>query len=285
MKEYYMVEHVQKGFAEVNGTRLYYEVAGEGHPLVLNHGGLVDNHLWDDQFAEFAKHFKVIRYDIRGFGDSGMVKSGMEPYSMERDLFSLLQFLDIEKTYMLGLSMGGGLAIDFTLQYPEMVDTLITVGSGLSGYEEDDPEELKARFAEMEETFKSGDIKGAVEISLQIWTDGPVRTPEQVNPQVRERVRAMTTHNIERGDDEDVEPQHLDPPAAGRLSEIHVPTLIIVGGDDVEMILSIADKLNQDIVGAKKVVIPHTAHHLNMEDPQEFNRVVIDFLEQVGSSK
>ena len=277
-----MVDQIQKGFADVNGTRLYYEVAGEGHPLVLNHGGLVDNHLWDDQFAEFAKHFKVIRYDMRGFGDSGMIKNGMEPYSMERDLFSLLQFLNIQKTYVMGLSMGGSLSIDFTLQYPEMVDALITVGAGLSGFEEEDPVEFKAQEEKMEEAFRRGDIARSVEISLQIWTDGPFRTPEQVNPQMRERVRAMTTHNWERGDDEDVRPQHIEPPAAGRLSEIHVPTLIIVGGEDVEFILTIADKLERDIVGAKKVVIPRTAHHLNMEKPQEFNRVVIDFLEQVG---
>ncbi len=279
-----MVAQLQKGFADVNGTRLYYEVAGEGHPLVLNHGGLVDNHLWDDQFKEFAKHFKVIRYDMRGFGDSGIIKNGMEPYSMERDLLSLLQYLDIQKTYLMGLSMGGSLSVDFTLQYPEMVDALITVGAGLSGYEEEDTE-LIAKEEEMEEAFKRGDIARSVEISLQIWTDGPLRTPQQVNPQVRERVRAMTTHNIERGDDQDVQPQHIEPPAVGRLSEIHVPTLIIVGGEDVELILSIANKLERDIVGAKKVVIPHTAHHLNMENPQEFNRIVIDFLEQFGKSR
>jgi 3-oxoadipate enol-lactonase len=278
-----VVDQVQRGFAEVNGTHLYYEVAGEGHPLVLNHGGLVDNHLWDDQFEEFALHFKVIRYDIRGFGESGMIKEGMEPYSMERDLFSLLQFLDVQKTYVLGLSMGGSLSIDFTLQYPEMVDALITVGAGLSGYEGDDSEELKAKFEAMEEAFKSGDIARSVEISLRIWTDGPFRTPQQVDPQVRERVRAMTTRIFEREDDEDVQPQHIEPPAAGRLSEIHVPTLIIVGSEDVEIILSIADKLEKDIVSAKKVVIPGTAHHLNMEKPQEFNRVVIEFLEQVGT--
>jgi 3-oxoadipate enol-lactonase len=276
-----VVDQIQKGFADVNGTRLYYEVAGEGHPLVLNHGGLVDNHLWDDQFAEFAKHFKVIRYDMRGFGDSGMLKNGMEPYSMERDLFSLLQYLDIQKTYVMGLSMGGSLSVDFTLQYPEMVDALITVGAGLSGYEADNPEEFKAKDEEMEEALRRGDIARSVEISLQIWTDGPFRTPEQVNPQVRERVGAMTTHNLERGDDEEVQPLHIEPPAAGRLSEIHVPTLVIVGGEDVEFILAIADKLERDIVGAKKVVIPRTAHHLNMEKLQEFNRVVIDFLEQV----
>jgi pimeloyl-ACP methyl ester carboxylesterase len=134
----------------------------------------------------------------------------------------------------------------------------------------------------MDEAFKSADIARSVEISLQIWTDGPNRTPQQVNPQVRERVRAMTTRNFERGDDEEVQPQHMEPPAAGRLSEIYVPTLIIVGDQDVELILKIADKLEKEIAGAKKVLIPCTAHHLNMEKPEEFNRVVIDFLEQFG---
>ncbi len=240
-----MAEQLQKGFAEVNGTSLYYEVAGEGHPLVLNHGGLVDHHLWDGQFDAFAQHFKVIRYDIRGFGASGMLSKGMEPYSMERDLHSLLQFLGIEKTYVLGLSLGGTLAIDFTLQYPEMVDALITVGSGLSGFEWGEPDqELMAKFAAM-------------------------------------GVRAMTTHNYERGDDEDVQPQEMEPPAAGRLSEIRVPVLIIAGGQDAEAILKIADTLEKSIAGAKKVVIPGTAHHPNMEKPQEFNRAVIEFLEQL----
>lgn len=277
-----MAEQLQKGFAKVNGTSLYYEVAGEGHPLVLNHGGLVDHHLWDGQFDAFAQHFKVIRYDIRGFGASGMLSKGMEPYSMERDLHSLLQFLGIEKTYVLGLSLGGTLAIDFTLQYPEMVDALITVGSGLSGFEWGEPDqELMAKFAVMDEAFKSGDIARSVEISLQLWTDGPYRTPQQVDPQVRERVRAMTTRNYERGDDEDVQLQEMEPPAAGRLSEIHAPTLIIAGGQDAEAILKIADTLEKGIAGAKKVVIPGTAHHPNMEKPQEFNRAVIEFLEQI----
>jgi pimeloyl-ACP methyl ester carboxylesterase len=77
----------------------------------------------------------------------------------------------------------------------------------------------------------------------------------------------------------------MEPPAAGRLSEIHVPALIIVGDQDVELILTIADTLEKDIVGAKKVVIPGTAHHLNMEKLEEFNCVVIEFLEQVGKAR
>jgi len=84
---------------------------------------------------------------------------------------------------------------------------------------------------------------------------------------------------------EEVRPQHVEPPAAGRLSEIHVQALIIVGEQDVEIIVKIADTLEKGITGSKKVVSPDTGHHLNMENPEEFNRVVIEFLEQLSESR
>jgi 3-oxoadipate enol-lactonase len=111
----FMTNQSTTGFAEVNGTRLAYEVAGEGHPLTLIHGGLVDRRLWDDQFAAFAQHYRVIRYDLRGLGESALVKADQPPYSASADLYALLHSLGIEKTYLLGLSAGGALAIDFTL--------------------------------------------------------------------------------------------------------------------------------------------------------------------------
>ena len=273
---------LQTGFAEVNGTTLYYEVAGTGHPLTLIHGGLVDRRLWDDQFDAFAQHYQVIRFDMRGFGDSGLIKAKAGPYSFEKDLRALLQFLGIQKTYMLGLSMGGASAIDFTLLYPEMVDALVPVAMGLSGFkpaEDEFAEEEKASWVGADEALKKGDVQRAVELTLRTWTDGPLRKPGQVDPAVREKVRAMTTRNFERPDDQEmVEPQALEPPAISRLSEIHVPTLIVVGDQDVRSILTIADILEKGIAGARKVVIPNTAHHLNMEKSREFNQIVLDFL-------
>ncbi len=274
---------VQTGFADVNGTRLYYEVAGKGHPFTLVHGGLVDRRMWDEQFEEFARHFQVIRYDMRGFGDSALVKTSDMPYLAEKDLHDLLQFLGIEKTYIMGLSLGGTLATDFTLAYPEMVDALITIGAGLGGFEHNQADdELKKQFAAMDEAFKNHDIPRAVGISLRVWTDGPYRTPEQVDPAVRERVHAMTTRNWERPDDEDAQPQSIDPPALGRLSEIHVPTLVIVGDQDNAEIVAIADTLAKGIAGAKRASITGAAHHPNMERPQQFNQIVIDFLQALA---
>src|SRR5438552_14512428 len=150
----------QSGFAELNGTKLYYEMAGEGHPLVLIHGGLVNRNSWDDQFDVFAQHYRVIRYDMRGFGDSGVITADTEPYSMRQDLYNLLQFLGIEKTYVLGLSIAGGMAIDFTLEYPQVVDALIPVAAGVSGFKSE--EENNLIWTKFEEAFKRGDIPQAV---------------------------------------------------------------------------------------------------------------------------
>ncbi len=273
---------VKTGFAEVNGTRLYYEVAGAGHPLTLIHGGLVNRKLWDDQFEVFAQHYRVVRFDMRGFGDSGRISAQGEKFSLEKDVHELLQYLGIEKTYILGLSMGGAIAINFTLRYPEMVDALIPVAMGLSGFEPEDKgegEQEQAYWHEVDEALKQQNLDRAVELTLHKWTDGPLRSQNQVDPAVRQRVGAMTRSNYERPDVlEDVEPESLEPPAVGRLSEIHVPTLIIVGDQDVRAILQIADVLEKGIVGARKVVIPDTAHHLNVEKPEEFNRAVLDFL-------
>src|SRR6266480_3670391 len=124
---------VQTGFAELNGTTLYYEVAGVGHPFVLVHGHLLDRRSWDDQFAVFAQHYRVMRYDQRGFGDSGLITKG-EPYSARQDHYELMKLLGIESAYIMGVSGGGSLAIDFTLEHPEMIDALIPVTAGVSGY-------------------------------------------------------------------------------------------------------------------------------------------------------
>ncbi|HCI80407.1 MAG TPA: alpha/beta hydrolase [Ktedonobacter sp.] len=278
-------EHVQTGFADVNGTTLYYEVAGSGHPFVLAHGHLLDRRSWDDQFEVFAQHYRVVRYDQRGFGDSGLITKG-ETYSDRQDLYELMKFLGIERAYLMGVSGGGTLAIDFTLEHPEMVDALIPVTAGVSGFRPS--EEMMAQnpeivrlFTSLNEAFEQHDIPRAVEISLEIWTDGPSRLPNQASPDVRERVRAMTTRNWERPDDEaqaETPPVPLEPPAIGRLSEITVPTLVILGALDAPNPL---EQLAADIPGAKKVVMAETAHHPFMEKPAEFNQIVLDFLDSL----
>jgi 3-oxoadipate enol-lactonase len=254
---------------------LYYEIAGEGQPLVLIHGGLVNSGLWDDQFEVFAEHYRTLRFDVRGFGKS---KSPTSYYSHHGDLRDLLEYLSIERAYVLGLSMGGGIAIDFTLAYPHHVAALLPVAASLGGYHATANAALRA---EMMAAYESGDKARAVELSLQAWTDGPYRTPDQVDPAVRERVREMTIHTFDLPD-VDQWLRRLEPPAIDRLAEIHVPTLFVVGDQDVEDILKIGDLIIAQVRGAQRAVIPNTAHHLNLEQPAEFNRIVLEFLNSLA---
>ena len=122
---------IKSSYAQVNGTQLYYEVAGEGEPLILIHGGQLDRRMWDDQFAAFSTHYQVIRYDVRDYGLSTCPPG---TYSNHEDLYGLLKHLNMHSAYLVGLSLGGAIAIDFALTYPDMVHALILASSGLSGY-------------------------------------------------------------------------------------------------------------------------------------------------------
>ena len=135
----------QTGVAQVNDTELYYEVGGSGHSLTLIHGMLLDRRSWDDQFDVFAGRYQVLRYDMRGWGDSAQEEAG-QLFSPRKDLLSLLECLNIDVTYLLGLSGGGALALDFTLEHPDKVDALILVSSGLSGYLPRMTENIQAGF-------------------------------------------------------------------------------------------------------------------------------------------
>src|SRR5919112_4353346 len=118
--------HREIGMAEVNGARIYYEVAGEGEPLVLVHAGIADSRMWEGQVAAFAARYRVVRFDLRGFGKTEMVEG---PFSHHEDLRGLLDFLGVERTHLVGCSMGGGAVLDFALEYPERVGDLVLVGS------------------------------------------------------------------------------------------------------------------------------------------------------------
>jgi pimeloyl-ACP methyl ester carboxylesterase len=262
---------IERGFADVHGARLYYEAAGAGYPLVMLHGHLIDSGQWDDQFEVFARHYRVVRYDARGFGQSSKPPG---PFAHYEDLHGMLAFLEIERAYLMGCSGGGATIVDFALAYPEMTGALILVGAGLGGYQFGEPPPLAI---ELRAAFERGDLERAVELSLQLWTDGENRSPDQVNPAARERIRAMSTRLFARKD-ADASPTMLEPPAAGRLAEIAAPTLAIVGDHDVSRIREIADVVAAQVTRARKVVIPDAGHHPNMEHPMLFNQVVLDFV-------
>lgn len=266
----------KSGFAAVNGTKTYYEIAGAGFPLVLVHAGICDSRMWDEQFQCFAQHYQVVRYDLRGYGQTAPVDA---PYALQDDLHALLNQLGIEQAHLLGCSIGGRVILDFALEHPARVASITLVGSTPSGYQDEVQEVKPADWDEIVAAFARGDFAPANEYDLRTWVDGPQRTPDQVDAILRARVSEMNLiglHNEALGLGE---AQPLDPPAFHRLGEIQAPTLVLVGDLDQPKMVRAVDYMATHIANAHKQITPGTAHLPNMEQPDKFNRIVLAFLQ------
>jgi 3-oxoadipate enol-lactonase len=271
----------------ISANGLYYEITGEGHPLVLIHSALMNNKMWEDQVEAFAKYYKVIRYDMRGFG-----KSPMQPTPDTHDLRDLLRSLNINSAYVLGLSLGAEIAMYFAFEFPEMVDALILVGSGLEGY---DYSTVAARNWEgFISIVRKRNFPRAIEEFIRLNVDGPVVAADTA---LREKIRGIMSeysfvHYLPRDSNEPPHPPADEPaaeqifvPAIERLGEIKMPALIMVGGNDQPDCIDIASILTMGIPKAKQVTIPGAAHIVNMQKPEAFNSAVLDFLKEVDQNK
>ena len=195
-------------------------------------------------------------------------------------MLSLLDYLNIHKTYLLGLSGGGTVALDFTLEHPERVDALILVAAGLSGYPLRMTESIQAFIGQYYGALQRKDSASAVEATVRLWTDGPrkARAGQCAGPRAHHGHIHAAYSTAWRPFGTPAAHASLRTPAVDRLAEVKAPTLIVVGDQDAPEVLEVADTLEWGIAGAKKRVIPDTAHHPHMEKPEEFNRIVIDFL-------
>jgi pimeloyl-ACP methyl ester carboxylesterase len=258
----------QSAIAEVNGTRLYYERAGTGPAVILLHGGNLDLRMWDDQMPVLVKSFTVIRYDIRPYGRSAETEKG---FSSVEDLRALTDHLNVKVASLVGLSLGGRIAIDFALAYPDRVNKLVLMGPGLTGYAFNvNDERMKLILAKARE----GDAEGA----MDLWLQHPMMAPAMSRPKVAARIREIAKDNLQVWRRLPVGEQVPAPAAIKRLGDIKAPTLLIVGERDVPDIQAIVQLLQRDVKGARTEVIPGAAHMPNMEDPERVNRLLMAFL-------
>jgi 3-oxoadipate enol-lactonase len=258
----------QSGIAEVNGTRLYYERAGTGPAVILLHGGNLDSRMWDDQMPVLVKSFSVIRYDIRPYGRSAETERG---FSSVEDLRALMDYLKVKTASLVGLSLGGRIAIDFALTYPSRATSLVLMGPGLTGY----------AFNPNDETMKpilAKALEGDAEGAMDLWLQHPMMAPAMSRPKVAARIREITKDNLQVWRRLPIGEQVPAPPAIERLGDIKAPTLIVVGERDVPDIQAIVKLLQRDVKGARTEVIPGAAHMPNMEDPERVNRLLVEFL-------
>jgi len=257
----------------VNGVLFHTEVAGQGPGLVFIHAGVADCRMWDAEFAAFQNRFRVVRFDMRGFGRTPMPPG---KFSYHDDVASVMRTAGLERATLVGCSFGANVAVETCLAFPGLVERLVLIAPGLG--EGGDVEEIQ-RFDEAEEAaLERGDLDGATELNLRLWVDGLFRQPGEVAPSVREHVRVMQIENFRIPMPDGIERVRIDPPAGERLREIAVSTLVVVGALDVPFLGDVAERIEREVTRARRVVIPGAAHMLNLEKPAEFQRILEGFL-------
>jgi len=266
---------VETGYAGVDGGRLYYETSGKGPALVLIHAGFLDSRMWDTQFQLFSENYRVIRYDVRGFGNSDVARTKFSDY---KDLRGILDHLGAKTASLVGVSNGGRIASDFAVECPSMVDHLVLVSPGMSGYKFSGPEEEKLweefdkQMKPQEEADRESRAADAVEMDVNAWATAQTLAN-------RERITQIAMDNfhvhVENPWKLQVPPE---PRTWERLSNIRLPTLLIIGDRDVPAQILMVDNIHTHIPGSKKVLIQGADHIVNMSKPDEFNRTVLEFL-------
>ena len=264
-------------FIEVNDHKIYYEKSGFGKPVLLIHGGYLDNTMWDDQVEFLNKNgFMTIRFDDIGHGKS---VSGKEKVYSHEIIETLLNELKINKVDIVGLSWGTMMAVDYSLKHPEKVNKLILISPGLSGWEYFKDERAKKNFEIRQVARKNNDKKLFVEYFQKNWTDGPSYDSLRIDPMIRKKIEEIMQRNMENHWNEDW--SHLEnPPAIERIDEIKTETLIVTGDLDGKDIQMIGEKLDKEIVDSKRIEIKNVAHTLNLEKPKKTNRIIRKFLKK-----
>jgi 3-oxoadipate enol-lactonase len=258
--------------AEVNGVPLAYDEAGEGPPLLLVHAGIADRRMWDDVVDDLAASHRVVRPDLRGFGDTPLPDG---PFSHAADLAALARHLGIDRAAVCGVSMGGAIAHDLAAGHADLVDRLVLVAPPVGGWEWS---AAMREFDEAEEAaLARGDLDAATELNVAFWLAGPTRSVDDVDRRLRERVARMQRRAFALTNPA-AEPTALVPDRHLHLHELAVPTLVTVGALDQPDLLGIAEHLAACIPGARLEVLPGVAHLPPMEDPARFASLVLDHL-------
>ena len=240
-----------------------YDVRGTGPVIVLLTGSNLDRRMWTREAEWLSKDHTVVRYDLRAHGESDIATT---EFTHLGDLAAVMDALKIEKATLIGLSAGAFIALDAALDLPNRVERIVLAGPGVSGYTGKNPPSFPP---EMYTAIQAKEYRKVSEILLK----SPVFT---VAPEAQALVRQMVTEN-ERLWTVDRALMKLQQPTFGRLEQVRVPTLVIVGEKDVFQ-RDHADVLTARVPGAKLVVVPGGTHIVNLSSPKEFEAAVSAFL-------
>jgi pimeloyl-ACP methyl ester carboxylesterase len=268
-------------FLDVYGGRIYFEVAGpSGAPaLLFLHAGVATSAMWTPQWDDLARDHRMVRYDLRGFGRT---ESQDVEFSDRADAIAVLDAAGIERATLIGASRGGGIAIDTAVEYPARVGGVVAVGSAASGMPRGASTADEERIdAEIDAFSAAGDPEAALRREVELWWVGPRRLPGDVDPAFLEFAYADNLANLPR-EGEQARPIRLDPSAWERLPELGIPMLFAVGDEDLAGEVANARTLAEALPDAEHHVFAGAAHIPNVEKPDEFARVLRDFLARHG---
>ncbi|MFF1868660.1 alpha/beta fold hydrolase [Kitasatospora herbaricolor] len=253
---------------------LAYTVTGDGPPVVLVHAGIADHRMWDAVVPALAELYTVVRYDLRGFGESP-VPTG--EFGETDDLLRLLDHLGHERVHLVGSSWGGRVSVGFTLAHPERVRSLALLAAPWPGY--DWSADMFAYDEAETKALAAGDLDVAVQVNLDMWLRGATRGWEEIDPGLTERLRGPVRTALANQE------------AVGELSRgvtgndiaaIAVPALVGVGLHDNTDFQAIARRYAAEIPGAELVEFPDAAHLIAVESPAELTAALRPFLDAQG---
>ncbi|MEV4533895.1 alpha/beta hydrolase [Asanoa sp. NPDC049518] len=249
-------------------------VEGSGPPVVLVHSGVADHHSWDRVAPALAETHTVIRYDLRGFGRTPPPTTG---FRHRDDLAALLDSLGIDRTAVVGNSLGGYICLEFATRWPERVTHLGLLAAPVSGWEWG-PEVREYGAAEAK-LLEAGDLDAATALNLDMWVRGPLRdwTPdlraiaEELAPATRVALANQTVTESHELPDDTARPSTL-------LDLIQVPALVAVGDADAPGYVDIARMLTAGIAGARLLEIAGAGHILPAECPEQITEEIGELL-------
>ncbi|WP_406095635.1 alpha/beta fold hydrolase [Kitasatospora purpeofusca] len=249
---------------------LSYVVSGDGPPVVLVHAGVADHRMWDDVVPALAERHTVVRYDLRGFGESAPPTG---PFRETDDLLRLLDHLGHDRVRLVGASWGGRVAVEFTLTHPDRVHSLALLAAPWPGY--DWSADMVAYDEAETAALEAGDLDAAVRVNLDMWLRGPARRWDEVADGLADRLRdPMRTSLV----NQPVLGEHSQGPSARAVSAVAAPTLVAVGGLDVPDFQDIARRYATGIPNATLVEFPTAAHLIALDAPEALTAALLPFL-------
>ena len=249
---------------KVNDIELFYEVRGEDEPIIFSHGWMCDCSVWNSQIEFFAKKYKVVAYDQRGHGRSDKPKGDYSIQTLSNDMHSLIQKLKLEKVTLVGHSMGGMAALVFALDHPDKVSKLVLVGTSAKMTFSGRIQLWIMMHIYSYESF----VRGMIDLLYQ-------EPSEQVMKEAFER--AMKTPKFAASECLTEFMKNYD--IRDRVSEIKVPTLIIVGEKDGATPAKMSQFLNKEIESSKLQIMSDTKHMPMIDKAKELNEIIQKFIE------